>query len=203
MADLVARRGAFAHLSREQVNRRVIDSARVIKKHAKIAVAASCTEDESRETIRVLPDGIAKQMGISTPYSICGFAAISAVQIINDRLGRDDEFAYVFEAGTKGHGDLQRLLEKLMRNGGFRDYYRIASYAFEGKDPRSPLGAADMFAWEWNLEHSRSGADHRRSTRESFMQILNGVRHRAYTGGAGKMLLEAIQEAKSDMRLRE
>ena len=75
------------------------------------------------------------------------------------------------------------------------DVFGLHSHTFARKEPESALGAADMLAWEWNLEHSRSLQDDRgKPPRTSFLEIMNGVKRRAYTKVGAEIAVNLIRQ---------
>jgi hypothetical protein len=195
MADLVARQKQFQGWTDEQRDRQVQESAKLIVKRASVAVAVSCHEKECNEAIAMLGEDRARDLGLNYPFAICCYAALVAVKLWSERRGDNDRFAYVFEAGTAGSSSAARLFENSMRVD--REFLRLDSYAFKTKEPSSPLGAADMLAWEWGLEQHRSNDPDRRPVRKSFLELINGVPERVYTHLVGDVLIRTLNEAKT------
>ena len=196
MADLNARRGVFNGWDDDRIHKQMLRSAKIIKAHAEVAIALSCHQRDANEAVSLLGRR-ARGLGLDSPYAICCYAAIAGILIWNNKEGRKDEFAYVLEAGTKGQGSADKLLKGILSDPEQRALFRIRSIKFESKSPTSPLGAADMLAWEWGLEQSRRGDPGRRyPTRQSFLELLNEVPHRYYTHLAGKTLLETLKSAR-------
>lgn len=143
--DLENLRGEFTAESGWSPTRRnefVRKAQRIIKRYTYIAVGCAVIRKDFDE---VLPELIKKYYG--GPYGWCAQECIRQASNWCEDAKHGQAINWVFEAGTKGSGQIEFFLNKSYANPKIRQLLRLNGWAFKGKDI-IPLQAADVVAYE-------------------------------------------------------
>lgn len=146
------------------------------------------TESERRERltrlITVINSNVWGSVGVVLPKKIfegiftprvsricggaCGVAAIACIMDLGELLRElkiGGSIAYVFEAGTRGIGEFARVFGSVLKDPENKEYFRLLSLRFEGKQDFLPLQAADLLAYELYRELPRKAGWEQKSVR--------------------------------------
>ena len=86
-----------------------------------------------------------KRLGI---FAWCAQGCMAGVSLWADKKHRDKLIQYVFEAGTTGSPEFEKVMQIMYRDDVDRKRYHIGGWSFQGKDVM-PLQAADTAAYEF------------------------------------------------------
>jgi hypothetical protein len=116
-------------------------------------------------------------------------------------MAGSDRFAYVFESGAAGIGQVLRVFQRYYNNPLQRATYRLSSCELGDKRKLPPLQAADIVAFEGRAQWSRFRGFESRPTRYTYLR-LSSIPHRYANLSIADMeawkpdLLLAIQEGR-------
>jgi hypothetical protein len=167
MSDLENRRGEFDGWSRERTEafRRTLFDIIHRKTLAPIGSALINADWE-----RVMPAHIKTGWGGS--YGWCAEDCAHQAYKWAKRTGRPGKFRYIFEKGTVGHGQINKMFADYASNPKW-DAFRIDSYSFEEKK-LTPLQAADLMAYEVYKHMCNQVISWKRPMRRSLALLLAG-----------------------------
>lgn len=177
MKDLVGRREAFDGIS-DSENKSLMERAVAILNHRITLMAwLTCAAAEGAEVFGTKGDRSA--------YFVCCARTVTAMAgyCLYHRPA-EDRVMYVFEDGRQGRAEVEAFLQKIASSEGLRTDFRYAGHMFVSKGISLSLQAADFAAWEWGkfkvetMDLARSGDA--RPPRESFRQLIQGVRRRGF-----------------------
>lgn len=114
----------------------------IIKRHTKEPIGSSVVVEDFELTI---PETIKTQLGGA--YGWCAHHCIAAINVWCAGKNYNRPVQYVFEAGTAGHGQVDKMLRELYSNRSDRERFRIRGWSFQDKNV-VPLQAADVLAYE-------------------------------------------------------
>ncbi len=114
----------------------------IIERHTKEPIGSAVVVEDFESLI---PANIKAQLG--GPYGWCAHHCIAAINVWCAEKKYNRPIQYVFEAGTAGHGQVNKLLQELYSNRNDRDRFRIRGWSFQDKSV-TPLQAADVLAYE-------------------------------------------------------
>ncbi len=116
-----------------------------------------------------------------TPYPFCAMVCFKHIEKWAAEYPHSDPIDCIFESGTKGHGEIAKMVEELMSDeDGERLKFRLGAVRFEGKKETLPVQAADILAYEFYREAQNGGhvTDEIRQIRKS----LQGLRSKVIGG---------------------
>jgi len=123
----------------------------------------------------------AKDIGLSivSPYSLCCYFCLNAVNQWAKDNGYQGKLAYFFESGHANHAESNRIMNAIFSNAWSRDFYRYSAHAFVDKKEVRPVQSADILAWQWrkNLKDRLSGIMKPRKDLLSLQEIPHNVMH--------------------------
>ncbi|NOS79102.1 MAG: DUF3800 domain-containing protein [Nitrospira sp.] len=116
----------------------------IINRRTKMAVGAMVIKEEFEKFI---PSDIKDKIG-----GVYGFLAYNCLVGVSQWCNRPSRrhkqpINWVFEAGTKGHGQVDKMFHATYANEKLRHVTHLGGWAFSGKDT-VPLQSADLMAYE-------------------------------------------------------
>jgi hypothetical protein len=115
----------------------------IIKHRTYTGLGFSLFKDDFEE---VMPPWRKKVFG--GPYGFCAWLCLGAARVWAEQHHHHDPIKWVFEAGTKGRGQIEKLFDSLCADPVYRNKYRISGRPmFEDKE-LTPLQGADILAYE-------------------------------------------------------
>jgi hypothetical protein len=85
---------------------------------------------------------------LGNAYEFCLRHCLSAITNFANRIGYNDDIAYVFEAGAEGENHFNAFMKSAYDAPVLRGQHRIGSWTFADKRKLLPLQAADALAYE-------------------------------------------------------
>jgi len=123
----------------------------------------------------IVPTDIKNQLGGA--YGWCAHHCIAAINVWCTERNYNRPIQYVFEAGTAGHGQVDKMLRELYSNRNDRDRFRIRGWSFQDKS-MTPLQAADVLAYEGFKQIENQVIDRgQRRERISFTHLVSTSDH--------------------------
>lgn len=144
-ADLEAFHGEFKKEKGWDATRRTELLQRlnpIIKDRTKVAMAAAVIKEDFEE---VMPQELKIKFG--GVYGWCAHELIVHARLWADARNHRKPINWVFEAGTRGYGQVQEMFRSCYADKRFRESYRIGSCSFDSKR-LVPLQVADLLAYE-------------------------------------------------------
>ena len=114
----------------------------IIRTYAKVPIGSAVIKKDFEA---VMPDEVKKMVG--GVYGWCAQECIVAVGMWCEHTNHRHPVRWVLEAGTTGHGQLEKGFEAIYDNSSMRDKCHLKGWSFEDKSVR-PLQAADVLAYE-------------------------------------------------------
>lgn len=114
----------------------------IIRDHITIPIGSSVIKDDFH---RIIPEDIQRKFGGVFGWCIqdCLIGASSWYKV----NGYRNAIQWIFEAGTRGHGQVDAMFNELYSDPATRDKFCIKGWAFQDKSI-VPLQAADLLAYE-------------------------------------------------------
>jgi hypothetical protein len=169
-ADLVALKGAYKNISRQQSDTLIQSVVPLIRSRMICGVAVSCwvqdVENHSPRWIR----------GFGHPYAVCCHLAMTTMGIWARENDYRSGIAYVFEAGDAYASEADDIMQGAAKHPIAQESYQYKSHAFLNKTDTgaSPIQAADFLAWEWGKFFEETLAERKREMRLSLAYLING-----------------------------
>lgn len=114
----------------------------IIKRYTDMGIATSVIKDDFE---RIIPKGIKTTLGGA--YGWCVRDCLMKVEQWCDKKKYKGRVFYVFEAGTRGQGQIDIAMRLFYRNPEYRRRFRLQGWTFYDKS-MIPLQAADLLAYE-------------------------------------------------------
>ncbi len=116
----------------------------IIKRRTKMSIGSMVIKEEFEKFV---PDHIKYQMG-----GVYGFLAYACLVSMGQWCNKSSRqhchpINWVFEAGTRGHGQVDKMFEVTYKDDALRRKSRLGSWGFSGKEV-IPLQSADVMAYE-------------------------------------------------------
>jgi hypothetical protein len=142
-SDLENFQGEFKGWTPEKRTRFIRRAQSIIRKHTYSAIGQLLVKADFDSAV---PPSVARMMG--GPYGFCGYHCLKAVGEWCDNQKYQGGVHYVFEAGTEGHGQLDKMLNAVYKGSDIhRKKFRFSGWSFKDKSA-TPLQAADVIAYE-------------------------------------------------------
>ena len=166
MTDCNAQGDEFARFSEAECDALARKAIAFIKQFASHGIALTL----EKSAFDLLPESGAPLWG-GSPYA----ALVAQVgYAIRDWVPETDRVAYVFEAGAKGQGLALSAINQFWMNPEGRALFRHGSHSFVCKKDASLLQCADILAWHWCKQATRSANGHTKM-RGDFKELFKGV----------------------------
>jgi hypothetical protein len=116
----------------------------IIRRRTKVAIGAAVIKKDFEE---VMPQHLKEMYG--GVYGWCAQCCIVQARVWCEKPQRQysDPIDWIFEAGTIGQGQVNKMFESLYKNRSDRKAFHIGGWGFKGKNV-IPLQAADVIAYE-------------------------------------------------------
>lgn len=139
--------GVFEHLGHEDSDRAAREAIDLIKRHASLGIGFTLDKSVASKLLHGSP--------WKNVYSLIVGQVFFAVR---DWVKADETkspVACLFENGDNGRGQAVEAAQKILEETSFKQDCRISSFTWADKNEETPLQAADMLAWHFNLWRSR------------------------------------------------
>ncbi len=171
MVEFAHSKGAFETWSEEQRRVRLAILAEIIKKRTLGSVATSFSSADYRDTFSLEADRF-----VGGAYGLAATMTFMALGVAFARIGVFGSIEYVYEAGALGAVQVRRAFDENFADPGQKHRMRLSSLQFRTKQEDVPLQAADILAYEWNLQLARARGNSPRPFRRS-LRLLAGDPH--------------------------
>ncbi len=142
----------------------------LINKYASVGYAV--TIDQKAFYKRVTKKGL-----VSTPYEFCSWLCLSAARsemhkIVPFLTG----MSFFFEAGFENQSEANRMMNRIFKDPGLRQFYKYKEHRFVVKSASRPTQAADLIAWQWYKDMIRR-ANGATKPRGDLAALTTGTQH--------------------------
>lgn len=166
-ADLESFYGEFVGWTPQKRDTLVNKAQRIIKHRTYVGIGNSVIKADFEQ---IFPPILQKFYG--GPYGYCAFLCIARAVRWHGSKKISDPLDWVFEAGTKGSAQFNRLMSALYADPDLRRDFRVNGWAFRSKAV-VPLQAADVLAYEMFKHVTNQIVDEgKRGTRISFNHLI-------------------------------
>lgn len=186
-ADLESFKGEFEQWDPERRTSFLKRLQPIIKHRTKTPIASVVLKDDFEQ---VMPSGLKREMG-----GVYGFLAYFCLVGVGQWCSKSSRqhahpIQWVFEAGTKGRHQIEKMFDATLRNEITREKSRLGGWSFMTKSIH-PLQSADLLAYEcFKLINSQViEASKKRPVRISMRELV-GSEHRPYMRFFGRPILE-------------
>jgi hypothetical protein len=150
----------------------------------------------------IVPTDLKNRLGGA--YGWCANHCITAINVWCAQRKYNRPIQYVFEAGTAGYGQVEKMIQELYSNQNDREKYRIRGWSFQDKSV-TPLQAADVLAYEGFKQIENQVLDKgQRPERISFTHLVSASHHHLQYWDRNRLLiwLESYQRQLRDKSIR-
>jgi len=166
-ADLENFQGEFKGWEPSRRTEFIIKAQSIIRKYTYTGIGQVLVKKDFEENI---PERVSSLMG--GPYGFCGYHCMRAVGEWCDDRKYDGRVHYVFEAGTEGSVELNKMLDALYKRSPLHeDKLRLSGWSFEDKNT-VPLQSADVIAYEMLKVGENHIVTKGRKTRKSLIGLF-------------------------------
>lgn len=127
------------------------EASRLIQRYVKVPIGNAVYRNEFEE---IIPGSFKKMIG--GPHGWCAYSTLHAIREYCDKINHRDMIRIVFEAGTKGQGQICKWYDELKNNMQQQKDFRLGGLS-TGDKRTNPLQAADILAYALG----RYATDHR------------------------------------------
>jgi hypothetical protein len=180
-ADLESLYGEFSRARGWNERRRkqfLIKLHRIIKRRTVFPIGSAIIKADFES---VIPDDFKRKFG--GVYGWGAHECIAMLRVWCEKSCRQhtEPINWIFEAGTKGHGQVGKMLEELYRDQKERVKWRIGDWSFNGKED-VPLQSADVLAYELfkHAENQVVDDGRKRGVRTSLCDLMSAAQHSDY-----------------------
>lgn len=171
MVEFAHFRGEFAGWEEERRQACFDLLAKIIKANTLGSVATSFSRADYEATFSVEAD-----RHVGGPYGLAATMTFMALGDVFNKIGAYGSIAYIYEAGAIGAGQVLKTFQENLADAGQKHALRLNSLDFKSKADFVPLQAADILAYEWNLQLARARGDNPRAFRRT-LRLLGGEPH--------------------------
>lgn len=141
-SDLESLKGEYSDWDKEKQIEFLKRAHFVIKKTGSVPISSCVVKDDFE---RIIPKDLKEILG--GVYGWCAHDCLMKVEHWCDQKKYKGRIFYVFEAGTKGHGQIDLAMRLFYRVPVYKKRFRIQGWTFHDKT-MLPLQAADVIAYE-------------------------------------------------------